>query len=109
MTESPSDFGASFKKFMDKMSAAAPRSEPPFRTRFAAHLGTAPGLLPVVSQTFQGFEHPNLQLALDALLGEPGIEHEIVGVTVPHRGYMSAHLADLIADSSPWGGTATEG
>jgi hypothetical protein len=108
-SQSPSEFGASFKKFMDRMAAAAPRPEPPFRSRFADHLGTAPGALPVVSHTFQSFEHPNLQLAVDALLAEPDTEHQVIGITVPHRGYMAVHLSDLIAETSPWGMTAVEG
>jgi hypothetical protein len=35
---SPKDFGASFKGFLDQMSAAAPADEPVFRQRLREHL-----------------------------------------------------------------------
>ena len=70
MVESSSEFGASFKKFMDRMVSQAPAEEPFFRRVLSEHLKVAPNGLPVVSETFQSFDHPNLQLAIDHLTGD---------------------------------------
>jgi hypothetical protein len=42
---------------------------------------------------FATTDHPNLQLALDAVLGEA----EIVGFRIPHAGFAPLSLADVIA------------
>ena len=45
MAISPTDFGASFKGFLDQMSAAAPAEEPVFRRRLRDHFECEPNEL----------------------------------------------------------------
>jgi hypothetical protein len=61
----------------------------------AAHLGAVEGAdLPVVEETWAGYEHVNVQAGLDALLAEPGVEFELVGlVNVQHRHFGLVDLA----------------
>jgi hypothetical protein len=102
----PRDFGASFKQFMDKMSAAAPKPQPVFRVLLEEHLGCSPLDLPIVSETFQKFEHPNVQRALDAILSRPGCEHTVHGVSMMHKQHSGLHITDLISDS--WSGQSAQ-
>lgn len=103
---SPREFGASFKQFMDKMSEAAPRLEPYFRTLIAEHMGRSPLELPIVSELFQQFEHPNIQQGLDDLLGRPGCSHSVHGVSMMHKQHSGVHISDLISDS--WHGQSAQ-
>jgi hypothetical protein len=48
MAISPKDFGASFKGFLDQMSAAAPAEEPVFRRRLREHFDCEPNELPTL-------------------------------------------------------------
>lgn len=78
-----------------------PVPESPFRRRIGAHLATDPSVLPVVSETFDPAEHPNLQLALDAWLAEAGRGGELLGVISEHQRYMGLSLTGLIAQPRP--------
>lgn len=69
---SPERFGSSFKAFMDAVVAAATPPSSPLVEHIRAHLGVETASLPVISEEFDTFEHPNLQVALDAYVQEPG-------------------------------------
>lgn len=90
------EFGASFKKFMEHVSAAAPRPDDPIQRRLLAHLQAEPASLKIVRESFPDFEHPNLQLALDAVLAEPECRSETFGVTTRERMYTGLDLATLL-------------
>jgi len=64
------------------MAKAAKRMapEPTVYIRLRNHFGLAPGHLPVLKEQFAHYERPNLQLALDALLKEPGRSSSSVGL-----------------------------
>ena len=66
MAISPTDFGASFKGFLDQMSAAAPAEEPVFRRRLREHFECEPNELPTLSEKFPAHDHANLHSALEA-------------------------------------------
>ncbi len=55
MAISPNDFGASFKDFLDQMSAAVPAAEPVFHRRLHEHFGQEPHELPHVDREVSGF------------------------------------------------------
>ncbi|HTN90537.1 MAG TPA: AAA family ATPase [Sorangium sp.] len=95
----PSTFGASFQAFLEQMTAQAPAKEPEIRRRLREHLGGDPAQMPVVSEQFAKYEHPNLHLALEAYLGQPGREAELFGITSPHE-MLTARLAQLAAPRS---------
>jgi hypothetical protein len=110
MIQNPSEFGATFKRFMDQMAAQAPAEQPFFFTKISGHLNANPRSLPAVAETFPAFEHPNLQLALDHLRDQAGYSYEMMGVAAPHRGYLAIRLSDLVAEPSPYrGGAIAEG
>jgi cell division protease FtsH len=67
--------------------------------RLRKHLGQDPGKLAVLEQTFEAYERPNLHLALEELLQEPGEKAERMGVLTPHE-YDSARLAKLARAST---------
>ncbi len=86
---------ASFKGFMDQVVAQAPPpDEPVFRRRLREHFGTDPAALPIVAESFERSDHPNLHLALDEYVGASGRAAEILGVTSPQP-HMEFHLAQL--------------
>ena len=68
MAISPTDFGASFKGFLDQMSAAAPVEEPVFRRRLRDHFECEPNGIPTLSEKFPAHDHANLHAALEAEL-----------------------------------------
>jgi hypothetical protein len=70
-----------------------PAEDPPLRRRIAEHLGCDPAELPVVSRTFSPWERANLQVALDAYLGQDGRSHEFVGLSAQRGWHMG--LAEL--------------
>ena len=93
---SAKEFGASFKGFLDQVAAQAPGEEPVFVKRLREHFGTDPTKLPIVTEQFVPSEHPNLHLALESYLAEPGRSAELVGVHVEHR-FRHLSLTQLVA------------
>ncbi len=60
------------------------------------HLGGTVDALDVVEESWPGYDHVNVQVALDAWLQQVGREHELVGLTdVGHRVFG---LSDLLHD-----------
>lgn len=96
MAISAQDFGASFKGFLDQMSAAAPAEEPVFRRRLREHFGCEPNELPTLSEKFPSYDHANLHRALEAEFSAADCSVATFGVTNPHP-YMSAALSMLAA------------
>ncbi|MCC6676119.1 MAG: 26S protease regulatory subunit [Phycisphaerales bacterium] len=98
-------FAESFQGFMKTMNAAAPREKKPapFIALLTEHFGADPALLPVVSYTFQMFDHPNLQLALDEIAQEEkaaGRGYEITGVATEARRFGAIDLSTLATANS---------
>jgi hypothetical protein len=63
-------FGRAFQAFMQHVNELVPSHESKVRRLAEAHLGVEPAGLPSMSERFDPSEHPNLQLALDALAAE---------------------------------------
>jgi hypothetical protein len=96
MAISPTDFGASFKGFIDQMSAAAPAEEPVFRRRLREHFEREPNELPTLTEKFPTYDHANLHIAVESELSGTDCSVETYGVISPHP-YMSATLSMLAA------------
>jgi len=92
----PGAFGAAFEDFIEAMSSAATRPESPLAARLREHLGADPSALPSTVAELATTDHPNLQLALDAVLPDA----EIVGYGTRHTGFGGVGLADIIAGMS---------
>src|SRR5688500_3831004 len=93
---SPARFGAAFKAFMDAVLEEAVPAGGALLERLQTHLGGDVSQVPIVTEEFDAFEHPNLQVALDACLGGDGRKAELVGVAAEHKRYMAFGLSDLV-------------
>ena len=87
------EFGASFKGFLEQMAAQGPAEDPVFVRRLRNHFQCEPTTLPVVTERFETYDHPNVHTAVESHLGQPGWSVEIVGITGHHK-YMGVSLAD---------------
>lgn len=63
-----------------------------------AHLGEAARDLPVLTESLNDWELPNLQLGLDALLAQPGWSADVIGLTGRAKRYEQFSLSDLMTD-----------
>ena len=86
-------FGAAFENFVHAMTLAAEHTESEVTVRLREHLGADPKELPNTGAEFPLTEQANLQLALDAVLGNA----EILGFTTRHVGFGSIGLAEILA------------
>jgi cell division protease FtsH len=72
-----------------------PRGEAnPVVDRLAEHLGTDPMALPIVSAAFAPFEHPDLQLAIDAYIG--GGQRSVTAFGMSGGGRRHMDLSELL-------------
>jgi cell division protease FtsH len=79
------------------MTTTATPDAPPesdLLVRLRDHFPTDPARLPVVEQSFQHYERPNLHLAIEELLAEPGRQPELLGVIVPQE-FHAVNLSKL--------------
>src|SRR5262245_32558224 len=93
----PARFGAAFLAFMEAVRAAAAPPRSPLLARIQAHLGADPTQLPVIAEEYDAFEHPNVQVALEAYLAGPDRQAELVGVGVNNKRFMQVSLADFLS------------
>lgn len=61
--QSSEDFGATFQAFMKQMAKEGPSEEPVLRRRLREHFGCDAARLPILSESFALYDHPNLHLA----------------------------------------------
>ena len=94
------DIARMARRLMRRGVWAARAEDEPVPRVLREHLGPRAALLPVVSGSWRGYDHVNLQAGLDAWLAQPGRQHELVGIT----GFRNASfgLADL-AQAGPDG------
>jgi hypothetical protein len=106
----PVEFGVVFKKFMDAMTTEAGKEANPFVERLRAHLGSDPARTPIVGEEFESYEHPNVQVALDAVLGKAGRRAEAVGVAMAQKRFGMQTYSDLLGmTAAGWGPPLREG
>ena len=102
----PARFGSAFKAFMEAVMAAAAPPRNPLLERIQAHVGADPTQHPVIAEEYDAFEHPNVQVALDAYLAGPGRQADLVGVGANNKRFMNFSLSDLLSQGSPLGRSA---
>jgi len=90
------EFGELFGEFVRRALEAESKRQPAFRALVRSHLDADPASLPIVDLDVPDWDHANLQLALDALLEQPGREAELVGVAGGQKRYMALSLSDLL-------------
>jgi cell division protease FtsH len=79
--------------------AAARGHDAPVQRALAIHLGPEAARWPVATASWPAFDQVNVQVALDTWLGDPGVRHELLGLTGVRHGHLD--LADLTADDLP--------
>jgi AAA+ superfamily predicted ATPase len=95
------DFISSFKGFMDKAVAQAPKEEPVFLRSLRDHFGTDPKNLPTVIEEFAKSDHPNLHLALTALLGREGWRSDLRGF-IAANDHIGVKFSNLLNAQHGW-------
>jgi hypothetical protein len=93
---SAQDFGASFKGFLDQMASQTAAEEPVFLRRLRTHFGTDPATLPVVTEQFEKYDHPNVHTAIQDFMSGEGRSSEILGI-LGHNPFGAISLPDLVA------------
>jgi hypothetical protein len=96
-------FASAFKTFIDAMNAEAAKETNPLIERLRAHLGSDPGRMPIVTEDFDNYEHPNVQVALDKVLYSNGRNADLVGISAPNKRWQQFAFSDLLAPGNPWG------
>jgi len=96
MAISTTDFGASFKAFMDQMASQGPAEEPVFLRRLRDHFSGDPTTLPIVTEKFETYEHANVHVAIEDFLAQAGRSAEILGIIKEQR-FFGMGLSDLVA------------
>jgi hypothetical protein len=97
------EFASSFKRFIDAMNAEAAKEMSPLLERLRAHLGGDPGRMPIVTEDFDNYEHPNVQVALDKVLSTDGRSADLVGFSAQNKRWQQFTFSDLLATSNPYG------
>lgn len=98
----PSEFAREFQQFVSGMNRLVPARSSPVRQLLIEHLGRDPDDLPVLSESLESAEHPNVQLALDELAASGG--WRVVGLSLGLRQYAAFSLGALATDRmADWG------
>jgi hypothetical protein len=95
-TVSVQDFGASFKGFLEQMASQAAAEEPIFLRQLRTHFGSDPATLPVVTEQFEKYDHPNVHTAVEDYVAGEGRSSRIVGI-LGHNPFGGMGLSDLVA------------
>ena len=88
------DIARMARRLMRLAVSAARADDAPLQRVLREHLGPDAPALPVVSGSWRGYDHVNLQAGLDAWLGGPIREHELIGLTGLRN--TGVGLADLL-------------
>jgi DNA polymerase III delta prime subunit len=82
---------------MDAVVGAATAGESALQERIRAHLAVDLAQAPVLTEEYDAFEHPNVQLALDEYVAAPHRRADLVGVAAINKRYMALGLSDLLS------------
>jgi hypothetical protein len=99
----PAQFSSAFRRFLDAMNAEAAKETSPLLDRLRTHLGGEPGRIPIITEDFDSYEHPNVQVALDKVLYSDGRSADLVGISAQNKRFGQLTFSDLLAMSGPWG------
>jgi hypothetical protein len=102
----PVAFGAAFKTFVDNMNATAAKETTALIERLKGYLGDEPGKVPIVAEEFESYEHPNAQVALDAVMKRSDRRTELVGIAAANKRWGAITFSDLLSGTGPYGRVA---
>jgi len=93
-----SEFRRELAQLVRDLLDESTREEHPLADAIAAHMSEGVEALPVHGDVLPSYEHANIQLALDALLAQPGWEASTLGVAGQGRHFSHLGLADLVSE-----------
>jgi cell division protease FtsH len=99
----PAAFAAAFKQFVDNINAVAAKESTPLLERLKDYLGPEPGQVPIVAEEFESYEHPNVQVALDAVLPRRDRQVELIGIAAANKRWGAITFSDLLSGTGPYG------
>src|SRR5215211_18302 len=106
----PQSFGNAFKQFLEVVIDNAEPPRNPILDQVRVHLDEDPAKLAVLTEEFDGFEQPNVQVALNAALSVPHRASAPLGIAVDQRQGSNLRLSELISTrTGPWRSAANEG
>jgi len=89
------EFGRLFQEFLRLSLDRAVEQPCELIARLTEHLGVEPMGLPVVAESYQIFDHVNVQVAIEAYLSGDGRAAELIGIA--GQGMRDMHsLAELV-------------
>jgi hypothetical protein len=95
------------RRLIRRAVLAARADDAPVQRALREHLGPETAGIPVVSGSWQGYDHVNLQVGLDGWLAGWRREHELVGLTgFQHENFGLADLLQPVAEH-PWLGVGS--
>ena len=92
----PERLASVFAHFVQQVASSAVAQASPLLDKIREQLGTDPAELPVTLEQIDTFEHPNLQLAIDAYLRQDGHSADLFGVSMDNKRFMSVGLSELV-------------
>jgi hypothetical protein len=106
----PEEFGLLFKRFLDDIVNRAEVPEGPLLKRLRDHLGAEPMRMPVITEEFERFQQPNLQVAMDAYLERPDHRADLIGLAAENKRQWGLGLSDFVnRGTSPYSLRLAEG
>jgi len=93
---SPAQFSAAFLGFLEAVQRNLPAAGPVLLDRIRRHLGTEDTSLPVITETFDPYEHPNIQVALDDYIAEVDPSAALVGIAGEQKQYVASALSSIM-------------
>ncbi len=97
----PEELATAIRDLTHWAMAHAADPEPTIRVRLREHLRMDPATLPVVSERLTSYDHPNVQVALDAYLAAGNASAEVIGLSLD-RGFR-AGLAEIAGSGGDYG------
>ena len=85
--------GGMLRRILTRLLTPAPAA--PIYHALREHFGQDPQALPIVSESFDPNEHPNLHLALEAYVNEDGRDAELLGISI-RNDYPGISLSRLV-------------
>lgn len=93
----PERFGVAYLAFLEAMQRSLPAAGPVLVDCIRQHLGTEVASLPVVTEPFDPYEQPNLQVALDDIVATVDPGAALLGIAGEQKQYVTSVLSEILA------------
>jgi hypothetical protein len=100
---SPERFADAYLSFVEAVSRSASPPGPLLVDRIRAHLGSDIASLQAMTERFDAFDHPNLQVALDDYLATVDPAAAVVGIAGEQKQYVASVLSEILGQGEARG------